>query len=206
MKKTIFASVICVFLFHSIAVSDSFSGEYGATLWGDAGINFSGGFIDIEGTDVDTFGIDLEFGGGYLVEDFIEVGGLFVLGYDKQEIDYDWSGADSDRTMFSLEIGPYVFFHLLNSEKMRFYMGPAVTIIVSKFEEDDPGDYEEDGFGFGLYGTLGMNYFLTKNLALNYSGNVGYNQIEYEVEGAKGDSDGIVFGVGAGLKYFFDRF
>ena len=186
--------------------------KYIAAVGGSTGIDFGVKEVDFGKYDHDDLHLHVQAAGGYLFENWIEVGPLLSVDYSS------WTDSVADeKTALRLEIGPYAAFHLYRSRRVRFYLGPALTFLFIEYEGEKTVDYVEnetsfrrkEASGFGAYGILGVNICLTRQVALDLGGRVGYRQVHHDI----GDqyswdeserSDGVVYLLFAGLKFFFE--
>ena len=189
--------------------------RYIAALGTTTGINFGGKSIDFINHGQDELNLRFRASGGYIFNNFIEVGPIFSIDCLIRE---DGGHRGNERISFRFEIGPYAAFHLYRSNRIRFYLGPAVTFVFIHYEEDLNFEYgyvqdehyvlDDDAYGYAVHGLMGVNLFLTKRLALDLGGRVGYSQVHHNIDAdwsrESERSDQVVYGLFAGFKYFFD--
>lgn len=192
--------------------------RYIATVGATTGINFGGKYIDFDDYDHDELNLHFRTNVGYIFNNFFEVGPIFSIDYLTWNARENHGRNENEKTSFRFEIGPYAAFHLYRSNRMRFYLGPAVTFVFIHYKEETHWEYgviqdelyiyEDDAYGYAVYGLMGVNLFLTKRLALDLGGRIGYSQVHHDTDDdwyrESERSDQVVYELFAGFKYFFD--
>lgn len=177
MKKIIL-SAAALFAFGFANAQDATTTEAGT-------FGFAQGDIFVEGnlsfhstndknTETKTNEISFNPKAGYLVSDKLAVGLELSVGSDKTEVDGDEVAKSSN-----FGVGAFARYYFLPlGERFKPYAELGVGFNSSKMGVDE--DVKETGFGLGV--DLGINYFVTSNIAINFglANVIGYNTSKVE--------------------------
>jgi outer membrane protein len=224
MKKTFLLACIALLLFSNIAMAESIAGKFGVTVRGGIGEYFNNDFKDaIAGANIDGDTVSsttIKGGVGWTL------GTGFMYGItDNLAVDFDIIYSQFETTWTLATLGDRTFgkaktFDFSFGAQWRFrpkksfvpYIGAGLDVMINNF------DYYYAGAGesieldntYGGHLTLGADYFLTPNIALNAEfrylcSTSGDMTRKYPGEGdvvIGSFSPSNVYGV-AGIRFFF---
>lgn len=144
--------------------------------FGDAGLT-GGQFLAGAPTDTDMepmggIGAQYGIGGRYYINEQLAVRGTLAL----QNTSRDFEGNES--SYFMLGLGGGVMYHLLTSGKVSLYTGGLLGFYMGTMEEE--GEDDVDITGFGLYGLLGAEYYISANFSLGAEYMLGFTSTSAE--------------------------
>ncbi len=186
MKKSMFLTLaLCLLPFTALAqetaaadtpltagtMSLMFSfGSYGTNY----GLTNGAFFSAAPNEDMDPMTIHAQYGlgGRYYLSSQLAVRGTLLFGTTS----HDTEGNEESYTRFGLAGGAQ--FHFLNSGKASLYGGGMLAIYSGSYSEDGADDL--DIMGFGVYGILGAEYYISKNLSLGAEYTLGLTKVSAE--------------------------
>jgi len=121
---------------------------------------------------------------GYFVTDKIAVGVSLGYGQDKNTTNPAAGKHEETESAFSAGVfGRYYFLDL--GSRFKTYTEAGVGYVNSTIEETDVDKLKANGFGAGL--GLGVNYFLTDKIAVNFAlaDIINYSTAKVDVDGAE---------------------
>jgi len=163
------------------------------------GFGFAGGDIMLEGnigfsstkdknepvTTTNTFDFNPKV--GYFIADDFAVGVALGIGSDKTEVEMPGATTETKTTNFNAGVfGRYYFLDL--GQRFKTYTELGIGMTSEKSETTGADEIKTNGFGAGL--SLGINYFVTENIAINFTlaDLLAYNTSKVDVDGAEAES------------------
>jgi hypothetical protein len=144
--------------------------------------------------------------GRYFIADNMAIRGLFNLAWGSNSEDNDGKVAKVSETGFAISAG--VEKHFTGAERLSTYVGADLLIgmsqISSSFEDDGKTEFSNSGFGIGLRGITGFDYYFIPKVYLGMEVGYGLSYNSYGVVKASGDglSDGKATSSSFGLSPF----
>lgn len=143
----------------------SFGGFGNAGLTG--GQFLAGAPVDNNGMEpMDGLGAVYGIGGRYYINEQLAVRGTLAL----QSTSRDVEGNES--SYFMLGLGGGVMYHLITAGKVSLYTGGLLGFYTGTVEEE--GEDDIDITGFGLYGLLGAEYYISANFSIGAEYMLGF--------------------------------
>ena len=187
MKKLVFTAAIAVLGFTSVNAQDEMT-TIGGFEEGDVFVegNFGFGSTNDKNTEFKTSSFDFNPKVGYLISDDLAVGVQLMVGSDKEETTVAGTTTETKASNFGAGVfARYYFLEL--GKRFQTYGEFGVGFDSAKFDDgvDATDDLKSNGLGAGL--GLGMNYFVTENLAINFglSDILSYGSVKADVDGAE---------------------
>mgnify|MGYP005844183855 CR=1 FL=1 len=145
-------------------------GSYGSNMGLTQGAFFSGA----PGASMSATSISAQYGigGRYYLSSQLAIRGTLLFGTTS----YDREGHEESFTRFGLAGGAQ--FHLITSGKASLYAGGMLAIYSGSYSEDGADDL--DIMGFGIYGILGAEYYISKNLSIGAEYTLGITKVSTE--------------------------
>ncbi len=144
--------------------------------FGDAGLTgghfLAGAPADLGMEPMDGLGAVYGIGGRYYINEQLAVRGTLAL----QNTSRDVEGNES--SYFMLGLGGGVMYHLLTSGKVSLYTGGLLGFYTGSVEEE--GEDDADLTGFGLYGLLGAEYYISANFSIGAEYMLGFTSTSAE--------------------------
>lgn len=130
-------------------------------------------------TEVKTNGFEFNPAVGYFISDKFAVGVELMIGSDKTEV----AGTDTSKySNFGAGVfGRYYFLDL--GQRFKTYAQAGVNFGT---EKESVSDYKANGFGLGA--GLGMQYFVTPKMAINFGLSDVLSYTSYKADGAEAET------------------
>ncbi len=184
MKKLLFTAAIAVLGFTANAQEEDVFGfaEENILVEGNLGFNST----NDKNTEVKTSGFEFNPKVGYFVSDKFAVGVDLALGSEKEE------DATNETKLTNFGAGVFARYYFLDlGKRFKTYGEFGVGFGTAKYDDgiDMTDDVKLNSVGAGL--SLGLNYFVTKNFAINFglTDVLSYTTSKYDVDGAESVSE-----------------
>jgi len=182
MKKVLL-SALAVFAFTFANAQEEGEKSFGFAQ-GDIFIEGNLGFYSTndKNTEVKTNGVNFNPKAGYFISEKLAIGLELMVGSDKEEV----AGTDTGKSS-NFGVGAFARYYFLDlGARFKTYAEAGLGMNSGK-EEYFPGDAKYSGFGFGA--GLGMQYFVTEKMAINFglSDILSYSTNKWD--GAKAESE-----------------
>lgn len=161
MKKVLL-SALAVFAFTFANAQEEGEKSFGFAQ-GDIFVEGNLGFYSTndKNTEVKTNGVNFNPKAGYFISEKLAIGLELMVGSDKEEV----AGSDVYKES-NFGVGAFARYYFLDlGARFKTYAEAGLGINSGK-EEYFPGDAKYSGFGFGA--GLGMQYFVTEKMAINF--------------------------------------
>lgn len=125
---------------------------------------------------------------GYFISDDFALGLELGIGSTKTEVEMPGMTTETKGSTFNAGVfGRYYFLDL--GERFKTYGELGLGMTSSKTEVTGADELKENGFRGGV--TLGINYFVTENFAINFAlaDVLAYNSTKLDVDGAEAESE-----------------
>lgn len=187
MKNLLSALILaCVLIPFSVTAQEPAAGETplkAGTMsaifsFGSYGSNYGlthGAFFSAtpnEQLDPNYVGAQYGIGGRYYINEQLAVRGTLMFGTTSRDVE----GNEESWTHFGLAGGAQ--YHFLNAGKASLYGGGMLAFYSGTYSEDGADDL--DITGFGLYGILGAEYYISANLSLGAEYTIGITKASTE--------------------------
>lgn len=158
-------------------------GSYDSTMALTHGAFFSG--APNENLDPNLIQSQYGLGGRYYLNSQLAIRGTLLFGTTSRDVE----GHEESYTRFGLAGGAQ--YHFITSGKASLYGGGMLAIYSGSYSEDGADDL--DITGFGVYGILGAEYYISKNLSLGAEYTLGITKVS--AEQGPVDSDYLDFSI-----------
>lgn len=168
MKKLLLLTAVAVFGLTNVNAQDeeqTFGFEKGDIIV-EGLLNFSSSKDDDGDFEEKNSSFNFNPKAGYFINDKFAVGIELAVGSSKQEVTFEGDSAEDKTSSFSA--GAFARYYFLDlGKRFKPYAEAGVGFGNSTLEEEGiDEDLETSGFGIGV--DLGVNYFVTRNFAINF--------------------------------------
>ncbi|KIX22095.1 hypothetical protein SY27_05365 [Flavobacterium sp. 316] len=167
MKKVLFAAVaVFAFSFANAQEEGESFGFSEGDVFVEGNLSFGTNKDENAGTEIKTNNFRFNPKGGYFIADKLALGVELGVGSSKEETTITGAGS-TEETSNSFNAGVFARYYFLDlGQRFKTYAEAGLGFGSEKWEEDGVETQKDTNFGLGI--DLGIQYFVTSNVAINF--------------------------------------